>query len=50
MACRRRAFVPGQVDHGGNVPVFISKVGSEASADACLKGDVGSRATKLCKA
>ena len=31
------------------MPVFISKVGSEASADACLKGDVGERATKLCK-
>lgn len=25
------------------------QVGSAASADACLKGDVGSRATKLCK-
>jgi hypothetical protein len=37
------------VDHGGKVPVFISKVGSEASAAACLEGEVGARATKLCK-
>ncbi|KAM3570204.1 hypothetical protein VYU27_007728 [Nannochloropsis oceanica] len=37
-----------QVDHGGRVPVFISKVGSEASVRACLEGEVGDKATKLC--
>lgn len=30
-------------------PHGTTQIGSAASADACLKGDVGARATKLCK-